>query len=45
MNEIILSTIPFLMDGLLMTFKISLLTIFFGSLIGQVPPSQCSYTK
>jgi len=36
MNEIILSTIPFLLDGLWVTFKISLVTIFFGSLIGAV---------
>ncbi|VAW12701.1 hypothetical protein MNBD_ALPHA09-249 [hydrothermal vent metagenome] len=34
MFEIIKSTLPFLLDGLWMTFKISLITIFFGSLLG-----------
>jgi len=29
MNNIILSTMPFLLDGLWMTVKISLFTIFF----------------
>ena len=36
MNNIILSTMPFLLDGLWMTVKISLFTIFFGSLLGVV---------
>ncbi|MFQ5467882.1 MAG: amino acid ABC transporter permease, partial [Kiloniellaceae bacterium] len=36
MIDVILSIMPFLMDGLWITFKISLLTIFFGSLIGAV---------
>jgi polar amino acid transport system permease protein len=36
MFDVILSTMPFLLDGLWMTFKISLITIFFGSLIGAV---------
>ncbi len=36
MFDVILSTMPFLLAGLWMTFKISLITIFFGSLIGAV---------
>ena len=36
MFDVILSTMPFLLAGLWMTFKISLITIFFGSLIGVV---------
>jgi polar amino acid transport system permease protein len=36
MIDIILSTMPFLLKGLWMTFKISLITIFFGSIIGVV---------
>jgi polar amino acid transport system permease protein len=36
MIDVILSTMPFLLAGLWMTFKISLITIFFGSLIGAV---------
>ncbi len=36
MSDVIISTMPFLLDGLWMTFKISLITIFFGSLIGVV---------
>ncbi len=36
MIDIILSTMPFLLEGLWMTFKISLITIFFGSIIGVV---------
>ncbi len=36
MSDVILSTLPFLLSGLWMTFKISLITIFFGSLIGAV---------
>ncbi len=36
MFDIIKSTLPFLLEGLWMTFKISLITIFFGSLLGTV---------
>ncbi len=36
MIDVILSTMPFLLEGLWMTFKISLITIFFGSLLGVV---------
>lgn len=36
MIETILNTLPFLVDGLWMTFKISLITIMFGSLLGFV---------
>ncbi len=36
MIDIILSTMPFLLKGLWMTFKISLVTIFIGSKIGVV---------
>ena len=36
MFDVIQSTMPFLLDGLWMTFKISLITILFGSLIGVV---------
>jgi His/Glu/Gln/Arg/opine family amino acid ABC transporter permease subunit len=36
MFDVIISTMPFLLEGLWMTFKISLITIFFGSLIGVV---------
>ncbi len=36
MSDVIISTMPFLLAGLWMTFKISLVTIFFGSLIGIV---------
>ncbi len=36
MSDVIISTMPFLLAGLWMTFKISLITIFFGSLIGVV---------
>ncbi|MHA1151442.1 MAG: amino acid ABC transporter permease [Alphaproteobacteria bacterium] len=36
MIDVIISTMPFLLEGLWVTFKISLITIFFGSLIGVV---------
>ncbi len=36
MFEVIKSTLPFLLEGLWMTIKISLITIVFGSLIGAV---------
>lgn len=36
MSDVFVSTMPFLLEGLWMTFKISLITIFFGSLIGVV---------
>ena len=36
MFEILRSTMPFLLLGLWMTFKISLITIFFGSILGVV---------
>jgi len=36
MFEVIKSTLPFLLDGLWVTFQISLITIFFGSLLGAV---------
>jgi len=36
MIDVIWSTMPFLLAGLLMTFKISIVTIVFGSLIGVV---------
>lgn len=36
MFEVIKSTLPFLLEGLWMTFKISLITIFFGSLLGAL---------
>ena len=34
MSDVIISTLPFLLEGLWMTFKISLITIPLGSLIG-----------
>ncbi len=34
MIDVIWSTLPFLFEGLWMTFKISIITIFFGSLLG-----------
>ncbi len=36
MNDVILSTLPFLFEGLWMTFKISLITILSGSILGFV---------
>ena len=36
MLDVIISTFPFLLEGLWMTFQISLITIFFGSLLGIV---------
>ena len=36
MIDVILSTMPFLLEGLWITIKISLITIIFGSLIGAV---------
>ncbi len=36
MLDVIKSTFPFLLDGLWITFQISLVTIFFGSLLGAV---------
>ncbi len=36
MYDVIKSTLPFLLEGLWVTFQISLLTIFFGSLLGAV---------
>ncbi len=36
MIDVITLTLPFLLEGLWMTFKISLVTIFFGSLLGIV---------
>ncbi len=36
MTDVILSTLPFLLHGLWMTVRISLITIIFGSLIGAV---------
>ena len=36
MFEVIKSTMPFLLEGLWVTFKISLITIFLGSLLGVV---------
>lgn len=36
MFDVIKSTLPFLLEGLWMTFKISLITIFFGSALGVV---------
>ncbi len=36
MYEVIKSTIPFLLEGLWITFQISLITIFCGSLLGAV---------
>ena len=36
MYEVIKSTIPFLLEGLWITFQISLVTIFCGSLLGAV---------
>jgi len=36
MLDVIVSTFPFLLEGLWMTFKISIITIFFGSLLGIV---------
>ncbi len=35
MIDVIWSTLPFLFEGLWMTFKISIVTIFFGSLLGS----------
>ena len=35
MIDVIWSTLPFLFEGLWMTFKISIITIFFGSLLGS----------
>ncbi len=34
MIDVIRSTMPFLLEGLWMTFKISIVTIFFGSILG-----------
>lgn len=34
MIDVIWSTLPFLLEGLWMTFKISIITIFFGSVLG-----------
>ena len=34
MIDIIWSTLPFLLEGLWMTFIISIITIFFGSILG-----------
>jgi polar amino acid transport system permease protein len=34
MIDVMWSTLPFLLEGLWMTFKISLITIFFGSILG-----------
>ncbi len=34
MIDVIWSTLPFLFEGLWMTFKISIITIFFGSILG-----------
>lgn len=34
MYDVMISTMPFLLEGLWMTFKISLITIFFGSILG-----------
>ena len=34
MIDVMLSTLPFLLIGLWMTFKISIVTIFFGSILG-----------
>lgn len=34
MTDVIWSTLPFLLEGLWMTFKISIITIFFGSILG-----------
>ena len=36
MIDVIKSTLPFLLEGLLVTIQISLLTIFFGSLLGAI---------
>ena len=36
MTDVIVSTLPFLLAGLWMTFKISVVTIIFGSLLGAV---------
>ena len=36
MFDVIKSTMPFLIEGLWITFQISLITIFFGSLLGAV---------
>jgi len=36
MFEVIKSTLPFLMEGLWMTFKISIITIILGSLLGSL---------
>ena len=36
MLDVIKSTMPFLLEGLWMTFKISMITIFFGSLLGAL---------
>ncbi len=35
MIDVIWSTLPFLFEGLWMTFKISIITIFFGSILGS----------
>jgi polar amino acid transport system permease protein len=35
MTDVIWSTLPFLLEGLWMTFKISIITIFFGSILGS----------
>ncbi len=35
MIDVIWSTLPFLFEGLWMTFKISIIKIFFGSLLGS----------
>ncbi len=36
MFDVVKSTMPFLLEGLWMTFKISIITIFFGSLLGAL---------
>lgn len=36
MFDVMKSTMPFLLEGLWMTFRISLITIFFGSVLGAV---------
>ncbi|NKW72042.1 amino acid ABC transporter permease, partial [Rhodobacteraceae bacterium R_SAG10] len=36
MYDVMKSTMPFLLDGLWMTFKISIITIFFGSILGVI---------
>lgn len=36
MFDVLKSTMPFLLEGLWMTFKISVITIFFGSILGVI---------